>query len=81
MNVLDIALTRGYFGRELNQVRMFYTADNMPEFIGIAERGRATDSPGWFIVRLSYSVDNLVTTILAAPRNSILDNKGSLNYV
>ena len=80
MNVLDIALTRGYFGRENSQLRMFKNGDGLPEFIAIAESGRPTNSPGWSIVKITYDVDNFAETALPAPRNSILDNRSSLTY-
>jgi len=80
LNLLDFALTRGWYGFEFPQVRIFYTAANLPEFIGIAERGRATSSAGWMIVRLTYDSNNMVTTKLAAKRNQILDDRVSLEY-
>lgn len=59
---------------------MFYTSDNMPEFVGIAERGRPTSEAGWLIVKISYDSNNNISTVLSAKRNSILDNRASLSY-
>lgn len=81
MNVLDIALTRAFFGRENSQLRMFKNGNGLPEFLAIAERGRPTNSPGWSIVKISYDVDNFAETALSAPKNSILDDRASLQYL
>lgn len=80
MNILDIVQSRAWFGREFGQLRVFNNAEGLPEFIGIAERARPTSSPGWTIVQLSYDVNNMFSTELSAPRNSILDDREDLIY-
>lgn len=67
------------FGTEPVQQRFIKHSNGMVEYHGIAKRGKATSDSSWSVIKLTYS-GTFLTTIQAAPANSIWDNYASLDY-
>lgn len=80
MNPLDAGLTRHWFGREHHQTRIAYTSANLPEYIGLSERGTASSDAKWWIVKMTYDSNNMVTLRQSSARDQIWDNRDSISY-
>lgn len=68
------------FGNEPATHRFIRHSNGMVEYQGIAQRGIAEGDAAWYVVKMTYDSNRFLTSIKAAPRNSIWTNYASLTY-
>lgn len=61
------------------QVRIDYTTGTNPIYVGYADKGAATSSAVWFIMKITWDENNNPTLIQIA-NNAVWDNRTTTTY-